>query len=380
MKKSSATKKFIAWLILIVWVGFIYLTLGTVPEWRDILFEKYGEGVFTTLTFAGGGIALAIFLVILIFRLRERNLIPYLALFATALAFVYVLKYWVALPVEQIHFIEYGLVGFLCYNALKHHLKGWGLATAAILLTFLLGMVDETIQGLLASRVGQQRDMWWNVIAGAMSLAVVVFSLRPRIIYSSSGHREIRAHLIMAALCLLVQGYFNTEISQFGYLHHDEDFNVTFKSRLTIDKLQNYDEKLDHFKREIAPHVAKKRMVYQLQEVHDLIHEEALVHSFRRAYHFLKGNIRTVYSEDLIIDKYYQQFVRDTELDWPRSQSAEMKLVVGERIKVLYQSPVAGHLITSFREWQMWTVILLLEIVFIALIVKFRGRRNETHL
>jgi hypothetical protein len=380
MKKSSSTKRFFAWLILIVWVGFIYLTLGTVPEWRDILFEKYGESVFTTLTFAGGVIALAIFLFILIFRLRERSLIPYLALFATALAFVYVLKQWVALPVEQIHFIEYGLVGFLCYNALRYHLKGWGLATAAILLTFLLGMVDETIQGLLASRVGQLRDMWWNAIAGAMSLAVVVFSLRPKIIYGSSGHKEIRAHLIMAALCLLNLGYFNREISQFGYLHHDEDFNVTFKSRLTIEKLQQYDDNLDHFKREIAPHVAKKRMVYQLQEVHDLIHEEALVHSFRRAYHFIKGNIRTVYCEDLIIDKYFHQFVHDTDLDWPRSRSAEMKPVVGERIKILYQSPVADHLITSFRQWQMWTVILLLEIVFITLMFKLRGRKHETLL
>lgn len=346
-------------------MGFIYLTLGTVPDWRDTLVENYGEDIFTTISFTGAGIALLALLGILVLYYRQKKLLPYVSLLIFLGFLAYVMLNWIRLPIEQIHFIEYGLVGFLAYNALRHHLKGWGLITAIIFLTFLFGMVDEYIQGVLVNRVGEQRDMYWNGLAGAISSAIVAFSLRPGILLIRSGRWELRALLVMVAIGLIIQGIFNTNISQFGYLHHDPELNLTFKSRLTIEKLQEYNDNLDHFKTEIAPRVGRERMVHLLQMVHDLIHEEALVHCFRRGYHFLKGNIRTVYSEDLIIDKYYKQFVEGTNLDWNRSLSRNMRPVVGNRFDILYHSIVANHLITSYRAWQMWLVIGILEGIMI---------------
>ncbi len=359
--ESLFKKRLIAWSLLFAWVGFIYLTLGTVPDWRDTLVDKYGEGVFTTLTYSGGALGLAALLAVMIFYYRQKRVLPYIALFLNLAFLVYVLESWITLPVEQIHFIEYGIVGFLSFNALRHHLKGWGLISAAVLLTFMFGMVDETIQGLLDNRVGEQRDMIWNGLAGAIAMSIEAFSLKPRVLAEKSGVKEIKAHLVMASFCLLVQGYFNTRIAQFGYLIHDEEYNLSFKSRLQPEQLINYDVNLDHWKRNIAPKIGKVRMKELLPQVYNPIHEEALVHCFRRAYHFRLGNIRTVYSEDLIINRYFRNFVSGTKQDWPRSLSRQMRPVVGERFKVPYHSAVADHLITRFTAVQMWLVIALLE-------------------
>ncbi len=376
MMRNSSVKTLRSWIILFAWVGFIYATLGTVPDWRDYLVEHYGDEIFTTITLAAGSIALIVFLVTMIFRRKERKPLPYFALFAVLGFLFYVMKHWVTLPVEQIHFVEYGMVGFLAFGALKQHLRGWGLAAAAILLTFLFGMVDETIQGLLVNRVGEQRDMYLNGLAGAMSLTILAFSIKSTAIWRGSGRREFRALLLMFAVCLLVQGYFCTKISQFGYLIHDEALNLIIKSRLKPEELITYSDHLQHFKTEIAPHVGKTRMANLMPKVHNLIHEEALVHAFRRAYHFRLGNIRTVYTEDLIINKYYKRFVEGTSLDWPRDLSDQMRFVVGTRFEVLYHSIVAGHLITRFSALQMWSVIIALEIILFISIFLIRHKTD----
>jgi len=357
----------LAWALLLLWIGTIYATLGIVPNWRDSLVERFGENVFTTITFSAGGLGLVILLIVMIFGYKRRNVINYLML-AVSLGFLsYVLLNWITLPIEQIHFIEYGIVGFLTYNALRHHLKGWGLVSAVIFLTFGFGMVDELIQGFLPDRVGEQRDMYWNGLAGIIAMSIEVFSIRPKSIFGKSGLKEFRIHLVIIAFCLMIQGVFNTKISQFGYLIQDKELNLSFKSRLLPKELFVYNDNINYFKKKIAPQIGKTRMTPLLQQVYNLIHEEALVHCFRRWYHFRAGNIRTVYSEDLIINKYYKPFVEGTELDWPRSLSTQMKLVVGERLKILYHSPVADHLITRFSAAQMWTVIGLLEVMILGI-------------
>lgn len=379
IKDLKRRDRIVAWLLLFIWVGFIYLTLSTVPDWRDTLVKKYGESVFTTITFAGGLVAMVILLSVMIFHYRRKNVAHYVILLLNLAFLAYVLKHWISLPVEQIHFLEYGMVGFLSFNALRHHLQGWGLITAAILLTFLFGMVDETIQGLLANRVGEQRDMFWNGLAGAIVMSIEAFSLKPRVLMEKSGVREIKAHLLMAAFCLLVQGYFNTKIAQFGYLIRDAEYNLTFKSRLQSEALLAYRVKLDDWKTKIAPRIGKVRMNELLPQVYNPIHEEALVHCFRRAYHFRLGHIRIAYSEDLIINKYFNNFVSGTKQDWPRSLSAQMRPVVGQRFNVPYHSIVADHLITRFNATQMWGSIALLEAGIWGLWIGLHRRKMVDH-
>lgn len=198
-------------------------------------------------------------------------------------------------------------------------------------------------------------------IRGGNALFIVTFSLKPKIIYGRSGRRELQVHLLIASLCLPVQGFFNSTIAQFGVLIEDEAICSVFRSRLKPKALIAYNENLVHFKTEIAPNIGKIEQSQLLEVVHDKIHEEALVHAFRRFYHFRRGNTPVVYKENLILRKYFKQFITGTALDWPKSKSVELHNKIGDLAYSTYYSPVAEHLITKFSEMQMWIVILLLD-------------------
>lgn len=377
--KIQTPRVIFSWAILLAWVGFIYATLGTVPRWRELLVERYGEGVFATMTYSAAGLAVALVLCVMILRNREKRIFPYVSLVVVLLFLRHIMRHWIIIPVEQIHFIEYGVVGFLAYNALKFHLKGWGLITAAILLTYFFGMVDECIQGILVTRVGEQRDMYWNALAGALALALVAFSLRPARIRGHSGHVELRSHVFIAILCLPIQGYFNATIAQFGVLIEDKALGVVFRSRQRPEALKTYHDHLSHFKSEIAPRLGKEGMNPLLRRAYDRIHEEALVHAFRGFAHFGYGNFPVAYKENLIIEKYFHQFVQGTDLDWPPSRIKDLQEKIGPLALSTYYSPVAEHLITKFTEAQMWVAIVLLESGLILLWLKLGRREISTH-
>lgn len=374
LTKQSVAKRAIAWALLLAWVAFIYLTLGTVPKWREALVDLYGQGVFTILTYLFAGLSLAILLAIMIIHNREKKLFPYLALIAILFFLRHVMTHWIFIPVEQIHFIEYGIVGVLAFNALRYHLKGLALVTAALLLAYFFGMIDECIQGILINRVGEQRDMFWNGLAVLMALVLVVFGLKPKAVFRSSGPRVYRVHLLVLALCLPVQGYFNSTFAQFGHLFRDDAICAVFHSRLHPEELKAYDDNLNHFKDAIAPNIGRVHMDTVMSQVHDKIHEEAAVHSFRRFYHHLRGNFPVAYKETLILSTYFPQFIRGTSLEYSRAQIRELQEIIGDLTYSTYYSPVAEHLITKFTETQMWVIIVVLEVII--LIALFRKRRQ----
>ena len=87
------------------------------------------------------------------------------------------------IPEERTHLVEYGLVGVLVFEAL---LERWGrirrAAVWAVLVTAVLGSVDEMIQSLIPSRVFDWRDIGFNAGAGLMAVVAgsVVRSLQRR--------------------------------------------------------------------------------------------------------------------------------------------------------------------------------------------------------
>jgi len=379
LQRASRRRAFFAWAILLAYAAFIDLTLATVPVWRERLIERFGPGVFAVITYGAAVILVSVVLGVMIFRNREKNIFAYLSLVAILLFLRHVVQYWITIPIEQIHFIEYGIMGFLAYSALKHHLRGWGLVGVAMLLTHFFGMIDECIQGNLASRVGEQRDMLWNGLAGSLGLAAVAFALKPKFIRGRSGRQELAAGLIIVGLCLPIQGYFNSAIAQFGRLIRDEEIQVVFRSRLAAEKLLRYNHKIEQFHREIAPRVGKAKGYEIIPLLHDKIHEEALVHMSRCRRHLLENDSFVALKEFQITSNYYGRFLQGTPLDLPAEEVARLTEAVGDSARVPYASPVAEHLITKFREWQMWLVIGLLEGAILGSLIKifYRKERKE---
>lgn len=75
---------------------------------------------------------------------------------------------------ERTHLIEYGVVAVFVYEALTERVSQGRYvpvpAVLAILVTVLLGMLDECIQAFLPDRVFDPRDILFNLLAGTMAV------------------------------------------------------------------------------------------------------------------------------------------------------------------------------------------------------------------
>jgi len=81
-------------------------------------------------------------------------------------------------PEERTHLFEYGILATLIYQALSERASNGrkvpSPAILAVLITALLGWLDEGIQALLPNRVYDIRDVGTNALAGVMAIAVVL--------------------------------------------------------------------------------------------------------------------------------------------------------------------------------------------------------------
>jgi len=80
-------------------------------------------------------------------------------------------------PEERTHLIEYGIVAVLIYRALDERIRNGRKishpAILAIVMTAILGWIDEGIQALLPSRVYDIRDVGFNALAGVMAIVAI---------------------------------------------------------------------------------------------------------------------------------------------------------------------------------------------------------------
>jgi hypothetical protein len=87
-------------------------------------------------------------------------------------------------PEERTHLFEYGLVAVLIYEALTERLRHGrrvpSPAFLAVLVTALLGWLDEGIQAVLPNRFYDIRDVGFNALAGLMAIAATLVLARAR--------------------------------------------------------------------------------------------------------------------------------------------------------------------------------------------------------
>lgn len=72
----------------------------------------------------------------------------------------------IPLPIERIHFIEYGILGWLSY---------WAFGKKALIYVVTIGIIDELIQGALPNRIFDTRDILMNVIGGGLGIAMRIY-------------------------------------------------------------------------------------------------------------------------------------------------------------------------------------------------------------
>ena len=156
------------WVVL-----YTVLLLGSLPFTRgllDALERRNLSGLLAwlLLTVCIGGV------VCLFLRVRRVEGTLRLRVVLRMLAFValylYALANATSLTVERVHFLQYGLLGVLCYRAVGEERPGWSAVLAALVAVYAIGCLDEIVQGFLAGRYFDRHDLALDVLAGALPI------------------------------------------------------------------------------------------------------------------------------------------------------------------------------------------------------------------
>ena len=176
LKKQEA-KKIGDWAIVLSYTLLIYISLPLMPGlWGK--FTRYA-GNFADYVAA---VILAVFGIIIIFYLisKQKDIRNFVWLAILAFAYAWGLSR-LKLPIERIHFIEYGLLSIFVFRALRHNIRDKSIYLWSGISVFCLGFLDEGIQYVLPNRVYETRDVIVNGIAGVLGLFLIGLCFQPKL-------------------------------------------------------------------------------------------------------------------------------------------------------------------------------------------------------
>lgn len=164
MRSISKHKK--AWLIVLLYTVFLYSTLYIMRPICSFL-EKHTpfKLLVNIVVLICVGVLLYIFYTLVHPKKMSLYLLVILGLLVGFFSFRLIER-----PEEKMHFLEYGLLGFLVYRASSFNFRGLVLLIFSLFLVLLLGFVDEVIQYFLPNRFYDKRDILLNWLASGLGL------------------------------------------------------------------------------------------------------------------------------------------------------------------------------------------------------------------
>ena len=362
-------RRALSWVWVVLWVLVVYLTLPYAPVWRKWLVDRFSESFFPNFV-ASVLCIISIFTIIYLIS-RKARAYQYVIFILTGAGYWYSLSK-IEIAVEQVHFLEYGLLAILIVNAFRFNRKDVSQFYKTMILLTLIGVVDEYIQGILVSRVGELHDVNLNILAGALALVWYRYCMNVTLEEKSEWFTAVKFSLPIAGLIILIIGFFNIRISEFGYYIEDDEIGA-FYSRMTAEQLLNNPPEVEKFRSTVLPRLFIDHYADILREVETPVHSEILVHIFRR-FKRLKDNqdYAVSYRENQILEKYFLPFIENTDYQWHPGKKDKVFQAAEQDLDTYYISPVSEHLIVSFSEKTMWSVIVILEIIFFTLFFKLK--------
>ncbi|UCD56953.1 MAG: VanZ family protein, partial [Candidatus Hydrogenedentota bacterium] len=168
-----------AWSYAVVMMACILISLPITP----ILWRAGAKTLGPHFDTTGYVVLLLIIVGFAIHMIRHRHrfgILGFLLLSALALVYLCLLKYHCRFPAERLHLMEYGLLAYLLYKALRFDLPRAKAYLLGFLISSAFGFFDEVIQHILPNRVFEVRDVMTNLIASALGLLVVAVLLRAK--------------------------------------------------------------------------------------------------------------------------------------------------------------------------------------------------------
>lgn len=157
----------ISWVIVTLYTGLIFATLADVVLIMDVI-ERWVGDLLGTMLSVLTLVFLTLFFVYLIVVKKERQPWRYL-LMVFVIASVAIIERFIFYPAEKVHLVEYGILGWMIYQAVR--MSGGGVVAGyfwTMALVLIIGTADEIVQMYLPMRVFDFRDIVINFHSGIL--------------------------------------------------------------------------------------------------------------------------------------------------------------------------------------------------------------------
>jgi len=400
MKALRSRKILFSWIWAFLCALVIFFTVPLARKIQDLVTIHIGRSFFGYVVLFSAASTFLVLGYTLYFRLKIRALSNYIWLGLISAIYVYfTIKLW-ANPEEAIHFIEYGLLGFFLFKALRHHIGDQSIYLASFFMGTLIGTFDEILQWIVPGRYFDLRDVGLNSLSSGLFQVLIWKGIRPKLPFAKIQAKSVRivsvlvaANLLLLGLCLsntpqrvkkyteilpFLSGLESQEaMSEFKFKHEDPDIGI-FYSRLTLEELKN----IDRFRGDEFGNILRD---WQFKDYADYLRifpgsitpflHEVRVHIFRRDKRlekalssddeaFRRENFLIAYKENLILEKYFGQTLEISPYKW--DESTKMRVLANIDPKAPYVSPVSAGVWATVNERVTWTIIgVLLLLLFV---------------
>ncbi|GAK58465.1 hypothetical protein U27_05439 [Candidatus Vecturithrix granuli] len=375
------------WLLVAVYSAIIFLTLSYARTLSSLMETRYGKDVFSqitsvTLTAAGIGV-LAYFLT------RKTHLLARLSIFALIAAvygfilnpdlrnavcaylqtlgmnthFLESLDIYPIVAAEKIHFLEYGLLGLLLCKTLSYQIKNKSAYLVALVIVYLVGMTDETLQWALPNRVGEYRDIWINVVSGALAILAVWLVIRPRVFQQPFQWAALRPLCYTLAAALLYTGLFLEAAHGFGSRIFMPDNGVELTSRFSEYDLLQLDKRLVQ---------RQKRILAEDSSNNDLwtYSYEARRHHYLRDKYYNSLQYFESYCEQEILKTYFRAYLGKANLVFFDYEPESFNVFPHPDQHIFYTSAAQELAVMKFLQRRFW-IITGISVAFLCFLATF---------
>jgi VanZ family protein len=109
---------------------------------------------------------------------------------------------------EFIHLFEYSLITILVLKAVSGSIEGRAAYLAAFLAMYLVSLGDEAVQGYIARRVGEFRDVQIDALVAGLAIIAVKSIFSPRVLTGRSRAKVLSPILLLTAASVIATAAF----------------------------------------------------------------------------------------------------------------------------------------------------------------------------
>ena len=391
-------KKAAAWALVAAWTAVLFLAVPFARAAQGAIERFAGPRIYFAAMIVWGFGCLIAMLAGLVRGPRTRVVRRAGALILVGVLSAGVLLTQLQTSAEAIHFLEYGLLGFLLFRAWRHHVADPLVYPISALSLGLVAWLDEFLQWLMPGRFWDFRDIRLNAMAGAIVLLSIALVFPPPEIHGPVARRSVRRLCYLAWAMLLalglaisntptrVDGYAaripglhflrNNEsvMNEFGHRHVDPGIG-TFYSRLTRAELLRIDGARGA---EVGAVILRHHALIRPKDFRmtftvsaDPFQYEVFRRLIQRDHYFTvsgqyretdparyRHHLAVALHENQLLEKYFPQALDSAGCRWDAAKQAQC--AEGAEGASPYVSEVNAHLVTVASELEWWLVLLAL--------------------